>query len=117
MSSQKSLTPAALASLIGVLLFVMVALLTHKREPWDASVYWVLAYPLALLACGWLGYRYPERSWRWALIMFEVQFIAMCVRNGEVGNLWPMGMALFAIIALPGVLAAKLAVRFRGEVS
>jgi hypothetical protein len=59
-----------------------------------------------------LGYSYPERPWRWALVLFESQFLAMCIRNGELGNLWPLGMAVFAIIALPGIAAAKLASRF-----
>ena len=35
----------------------------------------------------------------------------MCLRNGELGNLWPMGMLLFAVISLPGMLAAKVAAR------
>lgn len=51
------------------------------------------------------------RTWRWPLVLFEAQFIAMCLRNGELGNLWPMGMLLFAVISLPGMLAAKVAAR------
>lgn len=111
MNNQKSFFPTTVAATIGVALFVAIALLTGKREPWDASVYWTVAYPIALLACAYLGYAYPERPWRWTLYLFEAQFVAMCIRNGELGNLWPMGMLLFAIIALPGMLAAKLAAR------
>lgn len=112
MRKTNALVPSAIASFIGLLLFAVTALLTDKREPWDASEYWTVAYPSALLACAILGYACPDRPWRWAIILFEAQFLAMCVRNGELGNLWPMGMLLFAIVALPGVLAAKLAVRF-----
>lgn len=36
----------------------------------------------------------------------------MCLRNGELGGLWPLGMIMFAVIALPGVLAAHIAARF-----
>ncbi|WP_448192548.1 hypothetical protein [Azospirillum sp. sgz301742] len=90
-------------------LWFIVSLFTGKREPWDASAYWVFAYPAAILISAFLGYSYPDRPWRWALVLFESQFLAMCLRNGELGNLWPLGMALFAAIALPCVLAAKLA--------
>jgi hypothetical protein len=101
-----------LAASVGVALWFVASLLTSKREPWDASVYWVVAYPLALLACAFLGYRFPERPWRWALVLFESQFLAMCVRTGELGNLWPLGMLLFAVVALPGALAAQVSARF-----
>ena len=108
---QGSVLPFTMAGAAGVLLWLTASLLTGKREPWDASVYWVVVYPLAIAIAAALGYRYPERPWRWAVALFEAQFLAMCLRNGELGNLWPLGMALFGIIALPGVLAARLASR------
>jgi hypothetical protein len=103
---------ALLAVLLGVALWLLGALVTPTREPWDSRAYWFFVYPLALAACALLGHRYPTRSWRWALIVFESQFLAMCARNGELGNLWPMGMLLFAFVALPGVAAARVAARF-----
>lgn len=113
MANRSTVNAVGIATVIGVALWFVSSLLTSKREPWDASVYWVLVYPLAVAACALLGYRYPERPWRWPLVLFEAQFIAMCVRNGELGNLWPLGMLLFAVVALPGIVAAKVAARFR----
>jgi len=106
-----SIRRSVLAAVVGVALWFVTSWLTGKREPWDASAYWAGAYPLAILACALLGYAYPERPARGALVLFESQFVAMCVRNGEVGNLWPLGIALFAVIAVPGVVAAKVAAR------
>ena len=37
----------------------------------------------------------------------------MCMRNGELAGLWPLGLALFAVLALPGVVHATVAARFR----
>jgi len=112
MVNRTTLKAITIAAVVGMTLWFATSLLTGKREPWDASAYWVFAYPLAILTCALLGYSYPERPWRWPLILFEAQFIAMCVRNGELGNLWPFGMALFAIVSLPGIVAAKVAARF-----
>jgi hypothetical protein len=112
MASRSTINAVALAAVAGVALWLVSSLLTSKREPWDAAVYWVLVYPLAIATCALLGYKYPERTWRWPLVLFEAQFIAMCVRNGELGNLWPLGMLLFAVVALPGIVAAKVASRF-----
>jgi hypothetical protein len=100
-----------LSAVIGAALWWAAAFISGRREPWDGAAYWALAYPLSILACALLGYSYPERSWRWALVLFEAQFFAMCVHSGEPGNLWPLGMVLFALVALPGVFAARLTAR------
>jgi hypothetical protein len=105
--------PFLLAAVIGAALWWATAFISGRREPWDGAMYWALAYPLSILACAFLGHAYPERSWRWPLLLFEAQFVAGCVRNGEVGNLWPLGIVMFAILALPGVLAAALAARLK----
>jgi hypothetical protein len=111
MRPQSAIVPVSIAVIVGAALWFVTSALTGKREPWDASAYWAVAYPAALVTCALLGYSYPERPWRWALVLFESQFLAMCVRNGELGNLWPLGMALFAVISLPGLFAARLASR------
>jgi hypothetical protein len=101
--------PAAWACAIGGALWFAASWLTGRREPWDAPAYWAVAYPLAIGAAAVLGRRYPKRPWRWALLLFESQFLAMCLRNGELGNLWPFGVAMFAVIAVPAIAAAQLA--------
>jgi hypothetical protein len=106
-----SWAPVTIAAAIGAGLWFVASWLTGKREPWDGPFYWVVAYPLAILGAAALGQRYPERPWRWALVLFESQFLAMAARNGELGNLWPIGMALFAVIAVPAIAAAQFAGR------
>lgn len=121
MKDQRLSTPVLVASVAGATLWLATAAFSGKREAWDAAAYWLLAYPVALLVCAYLGYAYPKRSWRWALVLFEAQLIAMCIRNGEFGSLLPLGVVLFAILALPGIFAARLAARFatksKGEVA
>jgi hypothetical protein len=112
MANRHTVSAFTIAAVVGFTLWFGTSLLTGRREAWDASAYWVFAYPLAVLVCALLGYGYPDRPWRWALVLFEAQFIAMCVRNGELGNLWPLGLVLFAVISVPGVVAARVAARF-----
>lgn len=104
--------PVLIAAAAGIILWLATAILTGRREAWDAPAYWGVAYPAALFVSAWLGRVYPERPWRWVLVLFEAQFVAMCLRNGELGGLWPLGLIMFAVIALPGVLAAHIAARF-----
>jgi hypothetical protein len=112
MIKRRAVSAVTSAAVVGAVLWFATSLLTGVREPWDASAYWMATYPLSVLACALLGYLYPAHSWRWPLVLFAAQFIAMCVRNGEFGNLWPLGLALFFVIALPGIVAAKVAARF-----
>ncbi len=107
----------AQAAAAGGLLWLAAALLSGRREPWDGAAYWLLVYPLALAACAWLGWRHPRRPWRWALALFLAQFAAMVLLQGALGNLWPLGLALFCILSLPGMLLARLAAGRRGRSS
>jgi hypothetical protein len=111
LSAQRSSVALALAAVAGVVVWFLATLAIPRKEPWDAGLYWALFCPLAVAASAALAYRNPYRPGLIALVAFEAQFLAMCVRNGELGNLWPMGMLLFAVIALPAVAAATLAAR------
>jgi hypothetical protein len=110
-AADKQTTPLAIALVAGVVLWFAASFITGRREPWDSSTYWWLIYPVAIAACGYLGYRYPARAWLSAFVLFQAQFVGMVIRNGELGNLWPLGLALFAIIAIPGMVVAALAAR------
>ena len=77
MNTRKTLAPIAIAFAAGLMLWFVSSLITGRREPWDASVYWVVVYPIAILFSAFLGYAYPARPWRWVLVLFETQFLAM----------------------------------------
>jgi hypothetical protein len=105
--------PFVIAAGLGVCLWLAVSFVSGKREAWDSGLYWSVAYPAAMIACAWLGYRFPAGAWRWPLTLFETQLLPMAVLSGEVGSLWILGVILLAVFALPGVLAAYLAAKFR----
>ena len=103
---------AASALVFGAALWLAASFLGGRREAWDSAAYWALAFPLALLASAVLGYRFPVRPWRWPAAIFLGRFVGLCLRNGEVGSRWPLGLAAFALLGLPGVLLARLAARW-----
>ena len=117
MSTPRPLLPAVLAAVAGTALWFAASVLTDRREPWDAPSYWSVFYPLALLMCGVLGYLDPQHRSRWPFVLFAFQFLAMCVGNRELGSLWPLGLALFAVLALPGVIVSRLGARLRAYVN
>ena len=107
--------PYSIAIVGGLLLMFAAAEVSGRREAWDSGIYWAVFYPISIVACGVLGYSFPERAWRWAPALFLGQCVAMLLRNGELGNLFPLGLILFGILSLPGVAVAKLGAKLKGR--
>ena len=73
-----------------------------------------MAYPLSIVLAGVLGYRFPERPWRWALAVMLAQAVMLALTGGDFSML-PLGLILFAILALPAAGLALIAARIRSR--
>ena len=102
---------AALAA--GASLWLGTAAVSGRREAWDSPLYWSAAYPLSIAVAALLAYAAPARPARWAFAVMLVQPIAMVLASGNDFGLVPLGLMLFAILALPAVLVARLVARLR----
>lgn len=107
MNNRDARLPFVIAAVAGMALWFIASFKLGKREPWDDQFYWGAVYPIAVLASGVMGVFFPDRPWRWVLTLFLAQCVAMTIRNGELGNLWPLGMLLFCIIAIPAIALAQ----------
>lgn len=96
----------------GALLWILAAAIGGRREAWDSSVYWTVAYPLGIALAGWLGYSYPARTWRWGLAVMLAQAVVLVFSGSDFGLL-PLGLVAFSILALPAIGAAALMARVR----
>ena len=101
-----------IAAIGGAALWLLAMALSGQREAWDSSLYWMLAYPLTIALAGVLGYRAPENPWRWALTVMLAQAIVLALTAGSFGLL-PLGLFVFAILALPAIVVAQFAARMR----
>lgn len=97
----------------GALLWVATMVASGRSEAWDSPLYWSAAYPLCIALAALRGYVAPERPWRWALAVMLVQPVVMVFTSGSDFSLLPLGLALFAALAVPPLLAARLAASFR----
>lgn len=101
--------PVAIAIVAGILAWDLVRLIGSRGEAWDDPNYWVVGYPLMLATSFMLGLGFPDRPWRWALVIVAAQaawalFLGLAT-DGSV-SLFPLGLAMFAVLALPCVAAA-----------
>ena len=107
---QKETRGYAIAIAAGATSWLGVGIVSGRSEAWDSPLYWSVAYPLLIAIAAVLGYRHPERPWRWALAMLLVQPVILAATASGFGLL-PLGLILFAFLSLPAVAAAFIGAR------
>lgn len=95
------------AGVLGAALWQTITVVSGRREAWDSSLYWTLAYPACLAIAGVLGYVAPIRPWRWALALMLAQAVALAASASSFGLL-PLGMILFGVLAIPPAIVASI---------
>jgi hypothetical protein len=96
----------SIAAVGGVLLWVGASVLGGRREAWDSSLYWIVAYPASVALGGALGYLATDRPWRWGLTVMIAQAVTLAAMTFSFGLL-PLGLILFSVLAVPPMLAAR----------
>lgn len=97
----------AVAILAGAAVWLAIGAVSGKREAWDSDLYFSTGLPTAYVIAFALGYFRPYRTWRWGVLPFAGQFIAMLLFAG-LGNLAPLGLILFGVLSLPAIAAARV---------
>jgi hypothetical protein len=105
-------TAYAIATLGGSLLWLLGMMLGGRQEAWDSPLYWTVCYPLALVLAAVIGWKVPERAWRWALAIMLAQAVMLAAAAGDF-SLLPLGLMLFAVLALPLIGVATVAASLR----
>jgi hypothetical protein len=106
------------SALSGILVWTLVSTGTGRREAWDSGAYYQIGLPALCVVSAVLGYLEPERPWRWGAVPLVAQAVVMLATQG-VGNLWPLGLIVNGVLAVPPILTARLGafVRTRNNVS
>jgi hypothetical protein len=104
-----------LCVLAGIGLELGIHALTGRQEAWDSTQYWTIGMPVAIVASGILGLLSQRRDWLFAFVIVPSQVMTMMVRSGEIGNLWPLAIALSSVLSTPFVVAAFVGSRFRSR--
>ncbi len=91
----------------GAITWIATTLLSHRSEAWDASLYWVAAYPALGLVLAWISFEMPLRPWRWVLAAMFTQ-AAVLFLSDPSGNLLPLGLIAFAVLSLPLMIPATI---------
>jgi hypothetical protein len=112
MTENSSRLAYGISAAAGMVLWFATAMISGKREPWDSSTYWTVAYPVAIVLSGVLGYVFPRQPWRWAVVIMLMQ-IGVMIIGGSGFGLLPLGVILLGVLSLPAVATARFAARIR----
>ena len=116
MNESRARLPYAVAIIGGVTYWTLTAAVSGVREPWDHPSYWSVTYPLSIVLSAVLGYVFPYRAWRWALVLTFMQLVVI-ILGGSGFGLLPLGVVLLGILSLPGVAAAAAAAKLRARMA
>lgn len=94
-------------ALLGIAAWSVFGAATGVAEPWDAGIYWTLAYPALLLASGLAGAWLRRRAWLAGLVLTLAQLPVMLVQT-QAGAMALFALALLAALAVPAMLATGL---------
>lgn len=87
-------------ALCGLAVWVLITSLTNRREAWDSAYFWRFGVPAMLLLNAAAGFIEPERIRLKGLISVSLQPVAMTVKAGEIGSMFPFGLLVFLALAL-----------------
>lgn len=107
-----SLLAYGIAIAAGMVLWITTSALGGRAEPWDTSIYWTISYPAAVALAGLLGYAFPQRPWRWAVVVIYTQAAVMAGAGSGFGLL-PLALILLAVLSLPAIALARMAANLR----
>ena len=92
----------------GALIWVLISTASGKREAWDSSLYFSVGMPAVCLLAGALGFLSRSEPGAGVLAPLAGQFLAMLLMVGP-GNLLPLGIIVFGVLAIPPMIVARLA--------
>ena len=100
-----------IAAAIGILVWVVVSAVASKREAWDSPLYFAAGIPFLCMVAGALALIEPDHPWKWAVVPLAAQAVWMFITQG-VGNLAPLGIVFFGILAIPLLISARIGAFF-----
>ena len=111
----KSLTfPYGISLAAGACAWIGISIVSGHSEAWDSSLYWIVGIPFLVLVTVGICYTYPNRAWRWPLMMAIGQ-AGIAFMTNPTGNLLPIGLITFLVVSVPLFVTAFIAAKFAGK--
>ncbi len=82
--------------------------LTGEIEAWDGPWYWMVTFPVLIVASAAMGYRAPGRPWLWALgLVAPVPLLNQLHWPSGAGE-FVLGVVASLVVSIPLIVCAWL---------
>ena len=98
--SVQNIITLVIVSAIGLIIWVVIALVSGHREAWDSPTYFTVGLPLMLLISGIAGAVRPNTCWLWGIAVVIPQLFVMIISGLAVqvgASLLPVGLFIFFV--------------------
>jgi len=102
------MTAFTFAGLIGVFIVLVLAPFGGERELLDTGIFYVIGVPLGAATAAVFAWHWPQHAWRYGMAVALGQCLGVFIVAGELANLFPLTIVLFALLASPMVLTATV---------
>lgn len=97
----------SILTVLGIFFWLLVCLVGNTPEPWDASLYWAVAYPMSVLLAGAIGFRMAHRGWIAGAVLTLAQFPVILLLAGPSLMAF-FGLGLLYVLAGPAALVSAI---------
>jgi peptidoglycan/LPS O-acetylase OafA/YrhL len=82
-----------------------------RMEAWDHWSYFWVSLPVMIAFAGYAAFVTKSRTWRWPVVLLLAQSAVSFALIGP-GNLFPLSLIVFVILAVPSFIAVLVASHF-----
>jgi hypothetical protein len=110
-AGDNNLLPYVAAAMGGLITCMTIALVTGRREAWDAGAYFTVGIPVMVVLIFTIAWVFPDRPWRWTLAMAVGQSLSAFLQGSSLG-LFPLAMIFMTVVSIPQFIAGYLGARW-----
>ena len=104
----KEYIKGAIAVGMGAIVWTVFKVIAHSQDPTELISYWQIGYPASIFISGAMGIFWPDRPWRWGVIIIWVQFIMGLITTKGDLNLLPLGILFYMLITVPCIISGYI---------
>lgn len=84
----------------GALEWIIIGVITERREAWDSEVFWQVGIPLMMLINAVAGFLDPRKIITKGLVSVSLQPVIIIAENWNDFGLLPLGLILFVFLGM-----------------